>query len=247
MKKLFLAALLMMGFEKTQAQISIGLKAGLNSANITGDMDSGSNTGTGSNTGGGLVWADRSRMFSWLNPYDREYKLGFHVGVAVHIQVARGLALQPELVYSRKGFIVDHKAATSNETTKAEVTSRLNYLDLPLMLQFQRGLFYLEAGPQASVLLNQKTWGTGKTTRNAPSGETSSVSIWTVSHRNKDGYKSLDLGYGAGLGIKFPNDIFSCGLRYSNSLGTIMKYSSTDARTSLLQLTLAAKLATFGG
>ncbi|MGV3505225.1 MAG: porin family protein [Adhaeribacter sp.] len=241
MKKFFLAALLLMGFESTQAQISIGLKAGLNSANITGNMDSGANTGSG------MVSADRSRMFAWLNPYDREYKLGFHGGLTAHIRVTRKLALQPELVYSRKGYIVDHQSATSSETTKAEVTSRLNYLDLPLMVQFQTGLFYLEAGPQASVLLKQKTWGTGMTTRNASSGETSQVSIWTVSHRNKEGYKSLDLGYGAGLGIKFPNDTFSCGLRYSNSLGTILKYSETDARNSLLQLTLAAKLTSFSG
>ena len=115
------------------------------------------------------------------------------------------------------------------------------------MGQFQTGLFNLEAGPQASVLLKQKTWGTGTTTRNPSSGETSTVSIWTVSHRNKEGYKSLDMGYALGIGIRFPNDIFSCGLRYSNSLGTILKYSNTDARTSLLQFTLGAKLATFGG
>jgi hypothetical protein len=157
------------------------------------------------------------------------------------------LALQPELLYSTKGYIVDHEAATGNQTTKAEVTSRLNYLDLPLLVQFQRGLFYLEAGPQASVLLNQKSRGAGITTRNNSSGEGSQVSTWSVTSSNREGYKPLDLGYGAGLGIKFPNNIFSCGLRYSNSLRTIMKYAEADARTSLLQLTLAAKVTSFGG
>jgi hypothetical protein len=188
-------------------------------------------------------------MFGWLDNYDRAYKLGFHAGVFANIQVARNLALQPELLYSTKGFVVDHKTATGNQTTKAEVNSRMNYLDLPLLVQVHTGVFYLEAGPQASLLLNQHTRGYSVTTQtNSVEGiQFTSTSTSGSTSRSREGYKSLDMGYGVGLGIKFPNDIFSCGLRYSNSLTTILKDAKTDARTSLLQLALSAKLASFDG
>jgi hypothetical protein len=247
MKKLLLAGLLFMGFESAQGQVAVGLKAGLNSANITGTMDAGPNNGGGPSTGGGLIWAGRSRMFAWLNNYDREYKLGFHAGVFANIQVAQGLALQPELLYSTKGFVVDQKTSTNNQTTKTEVNSRMKYLDLPLLVQLQTGAFYLEAGPQASLLLNQHTRGYSVTTQAGPSGKASQISGWSNTHKGREGYKTVDLGYGLGLGINFPNNIFSCGLRYSNSLSTILKDAKTDARTSLLQLALTAKLASFGG
>jgi hypothetical protein len=45
MKKTLLAILLLLCFKNSQAQVAVGLKAGLNSANITGTMSSGPNNG----------------------------------------------------------------------------------------------------------------------------------------------------------------------------------------------------------
>jgi Outer membrane protein beta-barrel domain len=256
MKKTLLAILLLFCFENARAQVAIGLKAGLNSASIIGQNEGPNHggypyPGGSPDTGGGIIMPGGPNMGSRLSNYDREYRLGFHAGVManINIKAARGLALQPELLYSTKGYVVDHRTTNGNQTTKVEEISRMKYLDLPLMAQFQTGLFYLEAGPQASVLLNQETRGFRVTTETDASagGPLTHTSTSSFTYKGREGYKFLDMGYGLGLGIKFPNNIFSCGLRYSHSLNTIFNDGKTNGRTSLLQLSLSGKLASFGG
>jgi hypothetical protein len=220
MKKLFLAALLLLGVESAQAQFTAGLKAGLNYANITGDM------GTDQN-------------------FDRDRKLGFNAGVVAHIKAIRGLALQPELLFSTKGYEVDQTTTNGDYTTKTEVNSRMKYLDLPFMIQLQTGQFYLEAGPQASFLLKQQTRTHQVTTESGLVSE-EVVQDQKTSTSGRDAYKKPDMGYAAGLGFRSANNMVSFGLRYSHSLGSIFKDSNTDARTSLLQLSVTSNLPFFG-
>jgi Outer membrane protein beta-barrel domain len=220
MKKLLLAGLLLLGFESAHAQFSAGLKAGLNYANISGNM------GTNQN-------------------FDRDRKLGFNAGVVANIKAIRSLAIQPELLFSTKGYEVDQTTTNGDLTTKTEVNSRMKYLDLPVMIQLQQGQFYLEAGPQASFLLKQETRTHQVTTESGLLSD-EVVQDQTTTSTDKGAYKTPDMGYAAGLGFRSSNNMVSFGLRYSHSLGTIFKDNNTDARTSLLQVSITSNLPFFG-
>lgn len=220
MKKLFLAGLLLLGFESAQAQFTAGLKAGLNYANITGNMGDGQN-------------------------FDRDRKLGFHAGVVANIKAIGSLALQPELLFSTKGYEVDQTTTHGDFTTKTEVNSRMKYLDLPVMIQLQTGQFYLEAGPQASFLVKQNTRTRQVTTERELLSE-EIVEDKTTYYTDRKAFKTPDMGYAAGLGFRSSDNRMSFGLRYSHSLGSIFKDNKTDARTSLLQIAITSNLPFFG-
>jgi hypothetical protein len=74
MKKIFLLIVMAGSFAAANAQISYGVKGGLNVANIGGeDVD------------------------------DNKAKLGFHLGGFVNVPVAERISVQPELVFSAQG------------------------------------------------------------------------------------------------------------------------------------------------
>ena len=74
MKKIFLLIVMAGSFAAAKAQISYGVKGGLNVANIGGeDID------------------------------DNKAKLGFHLGGFVGVSIAENISIQPELVYSLQG------------------------------------------------------------------------------------------------------------------------------------------------
>jgi Outer membrane protein beta-barrel domain len=75
--------------------------------------------------------------------------LGFHVGVIAHTHISKSLGFQPELLYSGEGM---------EQTTNGNTFDwKLNYLRLPLMIQymFNNG-FRIEAGLVPGLLLNAK-------------------------------------------------------------------------------------------
>jgi hypothetical protein len=75
--------------------------------------------------------------------------LGLHLGVLAHTHLSHNIGFQPELLYSGEGM-----EQTTNGST---FDWKLNYLRIPLMLQymFDNG-FRLEAGLVPGLLLNAK-------------------------------------------------------------------------------------------
>lgn len=116
--------------------------------------------------------------------YDNRF--GFHAGIFANIGFAKLLAFQPELLYSQKGAKI----------SGADAGYRLHYLDVPLAFHVNTDGFFFEAGPQVGFLVAAK----------AESGS-SSIDI-------KDGYKSVDFGYLAGLGYQLKHGL-GVGLRYN--------------------------------
>jgi Outer membrane protein beta-barrel domain len=204
----------------------MGLKAGLNAANIIGPMND-------------------------TDKYDRDRRLGFHAGLVANIEAVKGLSLQPELLYSTKGYEIDQTTTSQGpnnktRTTVSEGLSRMKYLDLPLLVQLQTGQFYLEAGPQASFLLSQETRFHEVTTQPGLLGQPEPVTEIRTTTTVTENYKKPDMGYAAGLGFKSADNMFSFGLRYSHSMSSILKDAKTDARTSLLQVSVSSNLPFFG-
>ncbi|MDY0253809.1 MAG: porin family protein [Tenuifilaceae bacterium] len=85
--------------------------------------------------------------------FDADAKVGFAAGVFVAIPLGRLLGIQPELLYSQKGF----KASGSILGNDYTFTRTLNYLDIPLLVVVKPSeMFSIVAGPQYSYLMSTK-------------------------------------------------------------------------------------------
>jgi len=85
--------------------------------------------------------------------FDADGKLGMAGGIFIIIPVSEYLGVQPEILFSQKGF----KATGSILGSEYSFTRTTNYLDVPLMVSFKPSEFFsIVAGPQYSYLLSRK-------------------------------------------------------------------------------------------
>ncbi|WP_217607314.1 porin family protein [Chitinophaga sp. GbtcB8] len=133
-----------------------------------------------------------------------------HVGGFVNIRFHQW-ALQPELYFSGQG------AKYEVGLTNADRTLALNYINMPVMFQYYIiPQFYLEAGPQLSLLVSAHDKG-------------GNLSVDT-----KDLYNSADISAGIGLGVKLP---FHFGVYGRYNFGITDIYDSAiDSRNSVGQI-----------
>lgn len=202
-----------------QAQdVRFGLRAGANYSNLSGNIKN-------------------------ENTYNN--KIGFLGGVMVNIPVVENFfSVQPEILYSQKGF--DNKptefTTVLGAKQKREGSVNYNYLDVPVLLKINAGGFIVEAGPQYSYLLGSNN-ETKTTTTPALGGAPST----TESNDKNDvsGLNRNELGYLAGVGYQANNGL-SLSLRYTGAFSDFVKsddntYFNGDlknARHSAFQLSL---------
>lgn len=110
-----------------QAQsVKFGIKAGLNYANEIG-----------------------TNIIVNSENYKTEAITSYHAGVVAEIGLFKGLAFQPELIYSTQG--------ATYKNVDEEIKNELGYLSIPAVLKIDLNKsFSLELGPQASFLLSEK-------------------------------------------------------------------------------------------
>ena len=183
MKKVILSLALVAGIAATaNAQARIGLKAGGSLTNLVGsDVSNASN------------------------------KLGFHGGLVANLAFSDVLSIQPEVLYSMKGY-----QDSGNSKNKAN----LNYIDVPVMLQYNADGLFFEAGPQVGFIASAKT--TDGTNDNDIKGL----------------IRSVDFGYAVGLGYKLESGPM-LGLRYNGGITSAFKdiaNTTVKARNSAFQL-----------
>lgn len=97
---------------------------------------------------------------NYSNVYDSEgeefqadAKFGFAVGVFTAIPIGTYIGIQPELLFSQKGFQATGRILGSTYT----FTRTTSYLDVPLLFSFKPSEFInIVAGPQYAYLLKQK-------------------------------------------------------------------------------------------
>lgn len=94
---------------------------------------------------GGLNIAD---VKSNLYP-NHESKLDFNAGLLAHVHLNAHLAFQPEIVFSRQGF-------KQQESSNRELEMKLDYINIPLLVQYMYNGFRLETGPHIGFLVNAK-------------------------------------------------------------------------------------------
>jgi len=111
--------------EDVREKIKIGLKAGANLSN---------------------VYDERGEEFV------ADSKLGFTGGVFIPIPIGKFLGVQPEVLYSQKGF----KGQGRLLGNTYDLTRTTNHIDVPLMVSIKPAtVFTIMAGPQFSYLLSQ--------------------------------------------------------------------------------------------
>lgn len=139
------------------------------------------------------------------NSTKMDEKVGFNVGLLGHVHLAPQLALQPEIVYSLQGAKVPGSDNKLN----------LGYINVPVLVQymFDNG-FRLQAGPQIGFLINAKS-------------VTPNVKVDV-----KDGYNTVDVGLGAGIGYVHPASGFGVDLRYNLGLTDITKNTTLNSSKS---------------
>jgi len=85
--------------------------------------------------------------------YDADGKLGFAGGAFLSIPLGKLIGVQPEVLFSQKGF----KATSSILGSDVRLTRTTNYIDIPIFLAIKPSrMLTLLVGPQYSYLMKQK-------------------------------------------------------------------------------------------
>lgn len=218
MKKLiFVFIFVLSGVSFAQAQ-SFGVRGGANISNLSGDL---------------------------RNEERFDNKVGFHAGAILNFGIVDDFfSIQPELLYSVKGFKNSDETYTTLtlQQRRREGKVNYNYLDLPVLANIKAGPLYFEAGPQASYLLSvnneTKTYdGNGN------------LITSTRNEKSKEGITEFEVGYAAGIGLASKNGL-SFGVRYNGSFTDFAKDAPSDyfdgdlanARHSTIMVTVGLRI-----
>jgi len=176
---------------------TFGIKGGINFANVT-------------ISGGGINISPKSIT-------------SFHVGPVADFVVQESLHFNTGLLFSVKGF----KMEMDFFETTAEVTEKVNYLEVPLNLAYKFSVsetsnFFVQAGPYLGYALNGKAKG---------GGETSDIEFGTGK------MKRLDFGVGFGAGLEFGSIVTS--LNYQLGLTNLVDDKTTKMKNKVFQISVA--------
>jgi hypothetical protein len=179
-------------------RFTFGLKAGANVSNI---------------------WDTESEDFS------ADPKVGFAGGIFASIPLGRLFAIQPEVMFSQKGF----RGTGSVLSYPYEMERTLNYLEIPVLFAVRPANFVsIVVGPQVSFLLSQKD--------KLSFGENS---IQNEEEFKNDNWRKNMLGLHVGLDFNIKHFVISprASIDFQDNKGD---GSSTDPRYKnfLVQLTL---------
>jgi hypothetical protein len=151
-----------------------------------------------------------------------DYKLTYHAGVFYNYNLFGPISLRPELLYSLQGS--EFKDAQQDFTTK------LHYLNLPLLLDIKVGPVHLQGGPQFGLLLSAQEAGVLLTGYSPTTGQ---PQYTNVSGQVTDQYKRRDFSLCGGLELEVTKN-FSLGGRLNTGLTNVEDYkdirSANDPR-----------------
>lgn len=180
--------------------IRFGVKAGANLSNLAGDL---------------------------VNQDQYKNRWGFQGGVMVNFGLGDIISIQPEVLYSQKGFkYADQQFTLLGSTYRNTGNVRYDYLDVPVLVRVRAAGIFFELGPQYSYLMNVSANRTQTINGTVVSSASSSTS-------NLDNVRRNELGYVGGLGYEASNGVM-LGVRYSGAFTDFAKdgYSNNDFRNA---------------
>ena len=147
---------------------------------------------------------------------DGEYRLGYHFGLIGIVGLAKKISINPELLFSNKGYRFEG-TRTTNPPGNGAV--HLNYVNMPILLGYQvQEKINILAGFELGYLISA---------RSKFDSETVDISgIWN----NK-------LDFGAAVGLRyFLTESFPLELRYTHGLTSVIKdVTLTDANGFVIE------------
>lgn len=201
-KILFLSLILISASTYTMAQNSrFGLKGGLNLSNMTVE---------GNN--------------------DQNLKTGFHAGIFNKIGITESFSIQPELLYSAKGFKYNYD---NSAIADGETKFNLNYIDLPVKLVFNLSRdFEFQLGPYFSYLAGANV--------DTDAEVLEFFNIDTTDELDRENFNSFEVGLTGGLGFTIDPLVF--GFNYNLGLTKVAKDNEPteemlgDAKNTVIQV-----------
>ncbi|SEB42905.1 Outer membrane protein beta-barrel domain-containing protein [Tenacibaculum sp. MAR_2009_124] len=202
MKKLLFAVFMILGLTVNAQNIEFGAKAGLSLSNLSVENSFGAQSFDSSTN--------------------------FHFGGVVEFKLSEKFSIQPELLFSRQGNVVILKGGNGIAITDFEETTRLDYLNIPVMVKYYFiKNFSVEVGPQIGVLLSAKSILEDKSVT-GNGDEKNDI---------KEYIESLDYGVNFGVGYKLDNGI-NFGLRYNLGLSDIVISENNTLKNRAFQISL---------
>ena len=190
-KVLIILLLLTVSVGVMYAQMRFGGRAGLNLANVGGDNDM----------------------------EDVDNRIGFHLGVMAQHTLMPNMLIQPELIYTNKGYYSEGTEVISGVSVDYEQTVKLDYIEIPLLIKYDLPMNNMAIqpyiGPSLGFLLLAEV-----------EAEASANGISVSDTEDiKDETSSIDLGLNLGVDAIVGKNIM-VGLRFN--LGLINLDDSKD-------------------
>jgi len=202
------------------AQLELGFRAGLNMSEAD-DLRA---------TNGDLIKAAQ------LN--------GINAGVFAKFQIGSIIALQPEVTFSKKGFV------TSWDNSDSSSMLNTSYLDMPLMIEAglaigKRFRIFANAGQNVSYLIKAE-----EEFYDSMNGETTK----TAFNFDVESFERLDVGvnFGGGISLRTRRWKYTLNARYNMGLKEIMSNKDAmsfveNAKYRVTNISLGISYFVFGG
>ena len=90
--------------------------------------------------------------------FKQEFRYGYNLGGFAEIGISRKLSIDPEVIFNQYTTTLDssYKSLYQNVINSNQSKVRLNYLSIPLLLDYKfLGPIHLQAGPQFGILMNR--------------------------------------------------------------------------------------------
>lgn len=147
-------------------------------------------------------------------------KAGLYIGGLANIPLSQMFSFQPEVVYSMEGG--------KEDIASDKYELKLNYINVPFLLQYKASGFIAETGPQVGFLMNAKDKFEGEDEEDV-----------------KDSFKGINFSWAIGLGYKMASG-FGVNARYNFGLSSIAEeaYLNKKVKSGTIQVGV---FYTFGG
>lgn len=183
MKKILLFFITLFALQFSYGQVAFGLKGGMNLASIKNE-----------------------------GPANGKSRIGFNAGALLQLRLQDKFLLQPELLYSVKGY------RTASTQFIEEATVSLNYINVPVLLGFQ-------PAKNLSLLLGPE-FGFLSSARSKVGGNNTDVSRI---------YGDFDIGVDLGVACHF-NKKMGLDLRYNYGLKNLVNVAYTDPNGNIIDV-----------
>jgi hypothetical protein len=140
-------------------------------------------------------------------------------GFTLTHKVGDKLYLQPELLYSQKGYryrIDRNNKWIYGDTVKYQEKNKIEYLELPLLAKIESNGVYVEVGPQISFYLDGKRTETRTTSTNGQ------INRHQNSRELDYAVNRVDIGFIGGAGYQFKSGI-GIGARFNQSFRELIE------------------------